>query len=98
MNKFNIKRKFNLNEKQVEKLADFFIAIQINHKKIPMYDNTCKLVMVELALNYPIIKDMKRDVCDGLAKFVGKTIWNLYHWKKNDIKLVQNITYQELMS
>lgn len=98
MQKHNVGRKFNLTDKQVEKLADFFINKQIIHNKIPLYTNTCKLVMIELGINYPIVKDMNKDVLDGLARFVGKTILDKYIWKKQNIKTVQHITYQELMA
>jgi len=89
--KHNVDRQFEITSKDVEKIADYAIEYQVRKNKVPLFSITCKMVMAELASKYTIISRMKKEVLNGLAKFIGDTIMETYIWESNNITVAQKV-------
>lgn len=88
--KHNVDRKFEIDSVRVVKLAEAMIEIQIRKGYHPTFSNTSKMVMANLANKYAILSQMKKEVLNGLAKFVGDTILKSFIWKKDSNPIIVN--------
>ena len=86
MKDFNVDRKFTITEKQVEKLAESAINVQIKDNRVPFYKTTCKLVMAQSYKTFELARYGK-DAINGLAKFIGNVIMSKFIWKPTGLSI-----------